>query len=95
MPKTPTKTSNKSESVENIPPPPPIPAKISLKRYGDLMTFMNRIINKCHRGEMPENTMKSLVYALNVMAGIMEKKKDEELETRLKAIEEAVKGKQS
>lgn len=61
-----------------------------LKTLADCRRFMQRLINEAYSGELDPALLGRLAHAVNVQKGLIE---DDDLERRLKALEEEMENK--
>jgi hypothetical protein len=64
----------------------------SLTKMSDLRAFMSKIVNQAYRDEMTELRLKSLTYAISILARIIQ---ESDFEQRLTELEEYVHGKRA
>lgn len=65
--------SSESKGVAGF--PPPLPKKFSLKKYNDLILLSQRLLMRLNKGEVSIELYKTMVYGINSIAAIMDKRK--------------------
>jgi hypothetical protein len=59
---------------------------VRLKKLGDLRRYLAAQVTALDKGEIDENRLRCIAYALQILAGII---KDSDIEERLTALEQA------